>query len=167
MLRQALLALCLTPPLALPAVAQDVDPADVLVTADQLATVKKEADDALAADNCEAALPALDSFVKKAEVYAALIYAGARSVLESPRITAFPSSLINQMNAPTEDRLLILKMRNEGWVSIAECRVKVGQPEAAVEAYLEALRLLDAGKEQDTWNRARIGLWKLIGVIPE
>ncbi len=130
--------------------------------ADRIMELKETAHAALESGDCTQAIPALEALGKEADWYGTLILTGLEPY--------FQADIRDKRDFEDQRRLMpleargneFLKLRNEALVMRAECLVETGEAEAAVAAYIRALKAIYIN-ERELWERARNGLYKLIG----
>ncbi len=118
------------------------------------------------AGDCENALPALESWAEQSNFLANLLRAGIRPFYRasSSDQRELSSALISQLVPIESAANARLSDRNLAWVMIAECHVQRGDNALALVFFNQALeRLSVLGPERDAWERARTGMFRIIG----
>lgn len=119
-------------------------------------------------ENCSSAIDSLKTYSRKANWLANLISAGLEPYYSGSyddRETI--SYSYTRKLATYEEKSNKLKGgRNEAYVMIAECSVRIGKAEQAAAYYFSALDLITP-TDTELWDRARSGLYELLKVTPK
>lgn len=127
--------------------------------------LKQEAVSRFDADDCPAALPALEEWAAQSNVLANLYQMSIEPFYSTPSSSRQLGAGALDVLVPLEDASNALKLdRNLAWIMMAECHVQLGDNSAALAYFSSALDLLQARNNQNAlWERARTGLLAIIG----
>jgi len=123
---------------------------------------KEKAHAAFEAGDCGKAIPELDSLARETDWYGTLILTGLEPYFQADirdRRDFADQRLLMPLEKKGNEYLVI---RNEAMVMLAECLSETGDTDAAVSAYIRALKAIYIN-ERELWERARNGLYELIG----
>ena len=146
----------------------DVDELGV-PTVSKVQALRESAEALAEGGDCEAAIPALESWAKAANQLANFLrigldpfYDASRDDRDAFRRTAGKNfkkyvEIEGQANG-------YLRQRNTAMVLQAECQARVGNLELAASLYYRVLDLISLNsEEQELWHRAREGLYRILG----
>lgn len=136
-------------------------------TVQEIATLEAKAKELFDANNCAAAIPALEEYARKSNWLANLVVAGIQPFYNASYDDRkkMGYSGITQTLAPFEQKANQYKTkRNRAMVMQGECYAKTGNKAKAASLFVAALNLLDTD-DTDWWQRARNDLYLLIGVV--
>lgn len=133
-------------------------------TNESVSQLEKSALEFFESNNCEEALPALESFSKNANWLSNIISSGLEPYYGASYDSRedFPYRKLRPL-IPIEERANELRQkRNESFVMQAECHATIGNEKEAVAIYIKALDLISLENEE-WWERARTGLFEIVG----
>lgn len=126
---------------------------------------KEKAHAAFESGDCGKAIPELDLLARETDWYGTLILTGLEPYFQADtrdRRDFTDQRLLMPIEAKGNEYLII---RNEAMVMLAECLSENGDTEEAVLTYIRALKAIYIN-ERELWERARNGLYELIGYSP-
>lgn len=136
-----------------------------LPTIQGVGEIEKQAQELFASGDCKSAVDVLDKYARKSNSLANLIASGLEPFYDASyddRKSFSPSRL--QQLVPFENRANLYKSkRNEAMIMQAECFVKLGEQQKAASLYYRVLQLTRLD-DWESWERARKGLYALLGV---
>lgn len=136
-----------------------------LPTVQSVGELEKQTQASFAAGDCKSAVETLDKFARQSNALANLIAGGLEPFYDASydERKKFSPVRLQQLIPFEESANKYKQKRNEAMVMQAECFVKLGEPKKAAGLFYQALRLT-ALEDWELWERARNGLYALLGV---
>ncbi|MCG8614507.1 MAG: tetratricopeptide repeat-containing protein [Pseudomonadales bacterium] len=134
-------------------------------TTSEVEEMEKRATELFNSKDCDAAIPALDEYAKKSNWLANLVAAGLRPYYNASYDDRkdFPYRKVSPLTKYEDMANEFKQKRNIAMVMLGECYAAIGDDKKAISYLRRALDLISLDNEE-WWERARLGLYKIIKV---